>query len=169
MKSARRAVVVLALSVLPVLALRPGSVLSAGTWQQASRAQCVFDHFTLSTAHGRCRPRARAYPAYVSNHVRRSIYDSALTFGIPYPVLLKIAKCESGLNPRAAYRGHFGLYQFLPETFLRGARDLRSETGVAARSYWNPLDSSYVAGFLFATGQSRSWACEKLAVVRPTG
>jgi hypothetical protein len=90
-----------------------------------------------------------------------------MTFGIPYQVLLKIARCESGLNPYAAYRGHYGLYQFLPETFYRGARELRTQTGVMAHSYWNALDASYVAGFLFATGQSRRWACEKLAVVRP--
>jgi hypothetical protein len=91
--------------------------------------------------------------------VERSIYDGALTFGIPYSVMLKVARCESRLDPRADDGVHVGLYQFLPSTFASGARKLRRSTGIAAGSYWNPLDATYVAGFLFATGQSQQWSC----------
>lgn len=131
------------------------------------RHACTFDHAMLHTPAGTCRPRARHYPRSVQGHVQRSIYDSALTFGIPYIVLYRIAVCESSLDPWAAHDGHYGLYQFLPATFERAARELRRDTGVVARTYWNPLDSAYAAGYLFATGESRSWACEKLAVQLP--
>jgi hypothetical protein len=170
-KRARRALLCLAIGVLPLLAFAPrarGLTASEPRTRQAGIA-CVFDQVMLHTAPGTCRPRARHYPIYVVGRVRRSIYDSALVFGIPYTVLLTIARCESSLNPRAQYRGHFGLYQFLPETFYRAARDLRAHTGVVARTFWSPLDSSYAAGFLFATGRSRKWACEKLATAKPFG
>ena len=78
---------------------------------------------------------------------------------MPYPVLLRIARCESGLNPRAAYGDHLGLFQFIPPTFVGGARSMRSNTGISARSVWNPLDASYVAGYLFAVGESPRWTC----------
>jgi hypothetical protein len=74
--------------------------------------------------------------------------------------LLQIARCESGLNPRAANGNHFGLFQFEPGTFRQGARDMRAMTGITARTYWSARDSAYVAGFLFAIGNSPDWTCE---------
>ena len=115
---------------------------------------------TLWTPSGTCRPKARSYPPKVTGAVRRSIYDSALVFGVPYPILLRIARCESNLNPRASSGSYFGLFQFAPDTFHRGAKQMRSQTGIRARSYWNPRDASYVAGFLFAVGEAPRWGCE---------
>jgi hypothetical protein len=121
----------------------------------------------LRTAPGKCRPRAKAYPKSVAGKVRRAIYDGALTFGIPYHVLLRIAQCESGLNPRASGYGYYGLFQFAPDTFREGAKQLRHATGIRARSYWSPLDASYVAGYLFAVGEAPSWSCEPPLPPRP--
>ena len=47
----------------------------------------------------------------------RAIDDGALTFGVPYKLMLKIARCESALNPRASNGTYLGLYQFAPRTF----------------------------------------------------
>lgn len=133
-------------------------------WAAGARTRqthaCIFDHVALRTKTGTCRPRARVYPAYVRNKVERAVYDSSLIFGMPYQVLLTIAQCESGLNPHASNGRHFGLFQFAPATFHRGRARMRRDTGIIARSYWSPLDSSYVAGYLFATGQAKSWSCE---------
>jgi hypothetical protein len=131
----------------------------AGAERSTQGHACVFDHLSLHTDPHTCRPRARAYPRYVRGPVERSIYDSALTFGMPYPTLLAIAQCESGLNPHASNGTHFGLFQFVPDTFRRAAVQLRSETGVVAKSYWNPLDAAYAAGYMFVTGESTSWSC----------
>jgi hypothetical protein len=124
---------------------------------------CIFDHMTLRTPAGVCRPRARAYPAAITGKAERAIYDSSLTFGVPYSVLLAIGRCESGLNPRASDGAHFGLFQFDPSTFRSAAVLMQRDTGIVARSYWNPLDASYTAGYLFATGHSPSWGCERTA------
>ncbi len=121
---------------------------------------CIFDHMTLRTPAHTCRPRARSYPASVKGKAERAIYDSSLIFGIPYSVLLAIGRCESALNPHASNGTHFGLFQFDPGTFISAASLLHRDTGIVARSYWNALDSSYAAGYLFATGHSPAWTCE---------
>jgi Transglycosylase SLT domain len=123
-------------------------------------ASCVFDHLMLKTSPGACRPQAKKYPRRIKSKVRRAIYDSSLTFGIPYRILLQIASCESGLNPHATRPGYYGLFQFAPQTFKGGAQQLRRETGIRAKTFWNPLDSAYVAGYLFAVGKAPRWSCE---------
>ena|SRR5947209_17087353 len=149
------------LAVSSPLAWTAHPVAAAVTGERVQQAKaCIFDHLTLRTAPHTCRPRARSYPPRVTTAAERAIYDSALTFGIPYPILLAIARCESDLNPRASNGTHFGLFQFAPPTFRRAVVSLRTQTGIVARTYWNPLDSAYAAGFLFATGHSPSWACE---------
>ncbi len=143
------------------------TVLCASAWAGTGRAQtgqprvaaCIFDRASLHTSRGTCRPRARSYPAGVKTSVRRSIYDGALTFGIPYSVMLQVARCESNLDPHADDGLHMGLFQFLPSTFKQGAKALRGQTGIRARSYWNPLDAAYVAGYMFVNGQAEEWGC----------
>jgi hypothetical protein len=115
---------------------------------------------TLYTRPGTCRPRAKVYPVSVKGGAEKAIYDSALTFGIPYRILLTIGRCESGLNPHASNGSHFGLFQFDPATFTTAVTLLRRDTGIVARTYWSARDSSYAAGYLFATGNSPAWSCE---------
>jgi hypothetical protein len=165
-----------ALLALPLLVavlapgLEPrGATPALATGMRLAQARvCVYDHETLKSEPQVCRPRARAYPGYVHSSVQKAIYDSALVFGVPYKILLTIARCESSLNPNASNGTHFGLFQFLPATFKRARRQLRLAVGLTAKSYWNPLDSSYAAGFLFVTGQATSWVCVE-AVATPTG
>jgi Transglycosylase SLT domain len=165
---ALRALSFVALAVVSGFAPR-GITPSVAAGLRASQAQaCVYDHLTLKTGTGTCRPRAKAYPEQVKGRVEKAIYDSALTFGIPYGTLLSIARCESGLNPRADNGTHFGLYQFAPATFQRAAHGLRKDTGVEAKTYWKSLDASYAAGYMFVTGQASSWACVT-AITTSTG
>lgn len=135
--------------------------------QRVHARVCIFDRSALRTAGKSCRPRARKYPGMVKGSVRRAIYDGALTFGIPYSVLMDVAQCESNLNPRAWDGVHGGIFQFLPATFRGAARKLKNTTGIQARSYWNPLDAAYVAGYLFATGQSQAWSCSGQSELPP--
>lgn len=156
----RSTLCVLAAAVLPCVS--GSSALAASTHGSghAVRHNCVFDHMTLRSPTTRCRPQARTYPAGVRTWPMKAIYSSALVFGVPYNVLLAIAQCESNLNPHASDGSHFGLFQFAPGTFQQASTALKSHTGIVARSYWNPLDSAYTAGYLFATGGSPAWTCE---------
>src|SRR5947209_13904764 len=136
-----------------------GTTPALATGMRLTQAHvCVYDHQTLHTEPQTCRPRARVYPSYVKGSVQKAIYDSSLIFGVPFTTLVAIARCESALNPRAGNGTHFGLFQFAPSTFKRAVVQLRQIVGVSARSYWSARDSSYAAGFLFVTGQARSWS-----------
>ena len=148
------------LTLLCAVTVCPNAGLAAGTHRTVAHG-CIFDHLMLRTSAGECRPQAKWYPSWVGGPVHRAVYDSALTFGIPYRILLRIAFCESTLNPWAVNGPHYGLFQFLPATFVQGMRAMWRETGIVASTYWNPLDASYVAGYLFATGHARRWACER--------
>lgn len=143
--------------VFPIAAGRP--VEAQAKRHNKSPHICAYDHTSLHSPAGTCRPRALVYPRDVKGRVKRAIYDSAMTFGVPYDVLLGIAQCESSLNPRAQDGKHYGLFQFLPSTFQGGQRAMRDMTGIQAHTLWNPLDASYVAGFLFAVGKADRWAC----------
>lgn len=159
-RSVGRALFALVLSVTVALTVDSGKAGIAAKERTRQQHACIFDQQMLRTTPGKCRPHAVAYPREIAGKVRRAIYDSALIFGVPYPILLNIAQCESSLNPRAKNSGHFGLFQFAPATFKQGAEEMRRETGITARSYWNPRDAAYVAGFLFAVGKAPSWSCE---------
>lgn len=143
------------------LAITVQAAHASSTGQQSQVASsCVFDHQTMVTTPGTCRPHAKTYPAHIVMAAQRAIYDSTLLFGVPYSILLRIARCESGLNPRAQNAGHFGLFQFVPATFHTAVQRMKAETGVRAHSFWNPRDSAYAAGYLFVTGYSFSWSCK---------
>ncbi len=159
-KRVRYTLLAVAISALPYMASTPALARTTALSHSSGSRNCIFDHQSLWTPAGTCRPRAKHYPATVKGGVERAIYDGTLTFGIPYSVLLQIASCESGLNPRASNGSHFGVFQFAPNTFQLGAQRLLQETGIVARNYWNALDSTYVAGYYFAEGQSLSWTCE---------
>ena len=89
----------------------------------ATRQGCVYDHYVLTSSKKACRPHAKKYPTYVHGAVQRAIYDGALTFGVQYQVLARIAACESSLNPHAVAGSHFGLFQFAS---FQGASDLKN-------------------------------------------
>ncbi|HVA20487.1 MAG TPA: transglycosylase SLT domain-containing protein [Candidatus Micrarchaeia archaeon] len=65
--------------------------------------------------------------------------------------LLRVAVCESGLDPLAynAGSGASGLFQFMPGTFY----------GNGGRNLWDPVEQAEVAATMFAAGESSAWAC----------
>src|SRR5258708_25863626 len=65
------------------------------------------------------RPAIPAAPPPAPGTIQAIIQQAAATWGVSYPWMLKIAQCESGLNPRAynASGPYYGLFQFLMSTF----------------------------------------------------
>lgn len=65
--------------------------------------------------------------------------------------LVRVAKCESGLNPRAqSSSGASGLFQFMPGTFY----------GNGGHDIWDPADQSNIAARMFSQGRSGAWSCQ---------
>jgi soluble lytic murein transglycosylase-like protein len=66
---------------------------------------------------------------------------------------LRVARCESGYNPRA-YNGagpYYGLFQFLMATFRA--------TPYGGQDIWDPVANAGAAAWKFANGGASSWGC----------
>jgi peptidoglycan hydrolase CwlO-like protein len=65
--------------------------------------------------------------------------------------LVRVATCESGINPRAqSSSGASGLFQFMPGTFY----------GNGGHDIWDPTDQSNIAARMFSQGRSGDWSCQ---------
>ena len=65
--------------------------------------------------------------------------------------MLKIARCESGLNPRAYNPAgpYYGLFQFLMSTFRHnGGTDI-----------WDPYQQAEITATMLSNGQAHQWGC----------
>jgi uncharacterized protein YraI len=84
------------------------------------------------------------------------IYDAADRWGQPRADMLRVARCESGLNPNAVNRssGASGLFQFMPGTFAFTPNGKRGESIFSA---WSSADA---AGWMWANGMRNHWACQ---------
>ena len=79
------------------------------------------------------------------------IRAAALRWSADPDQLVRVATCESGLNPRAYHpvSGASGLFQFLPGTFYaHGGHDI-----------WSAADQSDIAAKMFSQGLAYMWTC----------
>ncbi len=79
------------------------------------------------------------------------IQAAATKWGVSYPWMLKIAHCESSLNPRAYNPAgpYIGLFQFLPSTFrAHGGTDI-----------YDPVQQADITANMLAHGGARAWGC----------
>ena len=99
-------------------------------------------------------PIYRAAPTY-GGSATDAIAQAAARWGVSYGWLLRVATCESGLNPSAQNpSGASGLFQFMPGTYFLYASRI-GET----RSYWDAYGSANVAGYMFSRGLAYQWTC----------
>jgi soluble lytic murein transglycosylase-like protein len=70
--------------------------------------------------------------------------------------LLRVARCESGLNPSAFNpSGSTGLFQFMPGTFAHNA----PLAGHPGASIWDPVAQADTAAYMFSRGEAHQWVC----------
>lgn len=94
-------------------------------------------------------PGGRTIPS--RQEVIRIIRAAAASYRVSGDQLVRVADCESHLNPRAydARSGASGLFQFMPGTFYaHGGHDI-----------WDATDQSNVAAKMFSQGYGDSWSC----------
>jgi soluble lytic murein transglycosylase-like protein len=99
----------------------------------------------------RPRPAIPAAPPPAPGTIEAIIQAAANRYGVSYPWMLKIARCESGLNPRAYNPSgpYYGLYQFLMSTFrANGGTDI-----------WDPVQQANITAKMLAHGQAHQWGC----------
>lgn len=70
--------------------------------------------------------------------------------------MLRIAECESRLDPRAVnHNGHYGVYQFLPSTYAANYR-----AAGAGPDYWDAGSNIRTAAYMFSIDQAWQWECK---------
>ncbi len=84
------------------------------------------------------------------------IYAAADRWGQPRADMLRVARCESNLDPRAVNRssGASGLFQFMPGTFAGTPNGKRGE------DIFNAYSSADAAGWMWANGRRNEWSCQ---------
>lgn len=79
------------------------------------------------------------------------IRRAALRWRVDFRMLLRKARCESGLNPHASNGVHIGLFQFNPGTF--------ASTPYAGRDPWRAKWNALAAGWMHHVGRGGEWVC----------
>jgi hypothetical protein len=131
----------------------------------AARAEIVGEHGRLGVAIAESKERrvfviliAKASPppapapaAEPPMSIAEIITAAAVRHGVDPQRLLRVARCESGLNPRAYNPAgpYIGLFQFHPQTFY----------GYGGKDIYSPHDQSEIAARMFARGLGHHWGC----------
>lgn len=102
--------------------------------------------------HTRACPERVARKACSQRHVVPCIRRAAIHHRQSFTDMLRVAHCESTLNPFAVGFGvHYGLFQFLPSTFV--STPYRRQSITSAK--WNSL----AAAWAWKQGRRGEWQC----------
>lgn len=92
-------------------------------------------------------------------NVRVAIEVASIVYGQSYGDMLRVAQCESLLDPKARntqpiYNGEHatGLFQFIPSTW--------ASTPFAAFDIYNGWVNALAAGWMWSVGRRGEWACQ---------
>jgi uncharacterized protein YraI len=91
---------------------------------------------------------------YTEDEIIQIIYAAADEYGQPREDMLRVAQCESLLDPNAvnATSGASGLFQFLPITWAR--------TPWANDDIFDPVANAQAAAWMWANGNRGEWTCQ---------
>jgi soluble lytic murein transglycosylase-like protein len=88
--------------------------------------------------------------------IRALIASVSLRYQVDGELMLRIAECESRLNPRVTGRnGAAGLFQVIPSTWTWVTEGI----GLAGASPYDPVANAEVAGWLLANAGASQWGC----------
>jgi hypothetical protein len=92
--------------------------------------------------------------SYSEEQVVDIIYEAADNYGQSREDMLRVARCESGLNPSAVGGGgtYHGLFQFVPSTF--------AGTPYGEYDIYDPWANANAAGWMWSEGNKGNWVCQ---------
>lgn len=105
---------------------------------------------------------AEPYIAPYTLSVRQIIVKQAIVYATPVEPLLRVAQCESHMNPKALNPKDvdglpaYGLFQFKKATFNYFAK----KAGIIKPDIWNPEHQAQAAAYAFSVGQKKQWGCK---------
>jgi uncharacterized protein YraI len=82
------------------------------------------------------------------------IHQAANAYGQDPEAMVRVARCESSLNPRAidASGSYHGLFQFVPVTF--------AATPYGGQDIYDPWANSHAAAWMWSEGRKSEWVCQ---------
>ncbi len=81
------------------------------------------------------------------------IYAAADRYGQPRDAMLRVARCESVLDPNAVNpAGSYGLFQFVPSTW--------ATTPYANEDIFDAYANANAAGWMWSVGRRNEWVCQ---------
>jgi hypothetical protein len=82
------------------------------------------------------------------------IKKAAKKYGQSYNAMVRVARCESALDPCAYNKSgpYYGLYQFLKSTW--------KTTPYGGKSIYDPKAQAFAAGWMWKQGRKNEWACQ---------
>src|SRR5918993_917479 len=91
--------------------------------------------------------------SYSEEQIIDIIYEAADNYGQSRQDMLRVARCESGLDPSAVGGGgaYHGLFQFVPSTF--------AGTPYGEYVIYDPWANANAAGWMWAEGNRSNWVC----------
>ena len=91
---------------------------------------------------------------YTEDEIIQIIYAAADQYGQPREDMLRVARCESVLDPNAvnASSNASGLFQFLPSTW--------ATTPYADQDIFDPVANAQAAGWMWENGRRGEWTCQ---------
>lgn len=92
--------------------------------------------------------------SWTTDEITDLIWEAATYYGQSYTDMLRVAKCESNLDPNNVTPPHSasGLFQFLPSTW--------KTTPYADRSVFDPEANAYAAAWMWSVGRRSEWTCQ---------
>ena len=91
---------------------------------------------------------------YTRDEIIQIIYAAADRYGQPRADMLRVAQCESVLDPNAVNpaSGVSGLFQFLPSTW--------ATTPYADEDIFDPVANANAAAWMWSVGRRNEWHCQ---------
>ena len=92
--------------------------------------------------------------SYSEQQIVEIIEEAARNYGQSSADMLRVARCESGLDPYAVGGGgaYHGLFQFVPSTF--------AGTPYGQYDIYDPWANANAAAWMWSEGQKSSWVCQ---------
>lgn len=92
--------------------------------------------------------------AWSRDEIVAIIYAAAAYYGLSGDDMLRVAICESGLDPYNVTPPYSasGLFQFLPGTW--------ATTPYASADIFDPVSSAFATGWMWANGRRGEWVCQ---------
>lgn len=103
---------------------------------------------------GRKRKKGSCTARYSEQEILNFIAKSARKYGQSERVMVRVAQCESALDPCAVNRSgpYYGLYQFLKSTW--------KTTPYGDRDIFDPEAQSLATAWMWKQGRKNEWVCQ---------